>query len=420
MSPTGCYMVSWMTLQSPCNVCTTILWWSSHDPPTFYNPSANNVPTLHQHPKTTTDYVPTSTNHPRTFRRHKLTANMRALYRFSHACKCKLAGKNWRQMNRRLNARTEKLIHFPRRTVTINMPPKKDANKGRTPRIRAFKTVPKMPAKQEDDDDEDDGEDPLEDQQDSKPKRVILTANAAASRECVKKKQELAQSAVGSSTDNTAEPATSSAKKTKAPAKTQEPPTPSETSDDLKPVRKKSKTTKDKQKPSTSGVPKPQPTKSKTSKVKMPKSSKPPPPPALTKKTKGQQVQLSKSGKSVTSKRTVGNQPSHHDADSETPAPEEEPDYFASSDEDPRDAQIEMDEAMARALAEDADDSPLELDWSRRKWTPTEDEAIIEHVKSNEIYYNMRRTDFKERTTKDDMWRPLEKRFKVPGKIPFL
>ena len=126
---------------------------------------------------------------------------------------------------------------------------------------------------------------------------------------------------------------------------------------------------------------------------------------------------VTKSGKVATSKKSVGNQPADHESATDTPAPEEEADYFASSDEDDRQAQIEMDQAMAQALAEDAEDSPIELDWSKWKWTPSEDEAIIEHVKSNQIYYNMRRTDFKERATKDYMWKPLEKRYKVPGNI---
>ncbi len=291
------------------------------------------------------------------------------------------------------------------------MPPKK----ARTPRIRAFKHIPITQPAIEDDGEEEE-EDPLQDIPDSKPKRVIITANVAAARERQRKKMEKAQSAEENSTDTTPVPKSSAEQKTKQAPSTNKATTASETSDDIKPVKKKPKPAKDKQTPGTSGVQKTPATKSKSSKVKLPKSSKNEEPQRQSKTKKGATVTVTKSGKAATSKRSVGNKPADHDTASETPAPEEEPDYFASSDEDARQAQIDIDAAMARALAEDAEDSPLELDWTRRKWTPSEDEAIIEHVKSNQIYYNMRRTDFKEKDIKDSLWKPLEKRFKVPGK----
>ncbi len=289
------------------------------------------------------------------------------------------------------------------------MPPKKDPPKTRTPRIRAFKVVDAQPSKKRQDADEE--EDPLKDVAEAKPTRVILTANAALAREREKKKQEKAQSS--EDTKAAKKPATqsSSDKKTKPPKTEAKAQSASETSEDINTRKKNAKAPKDKQKPSTSGTAQPPPPKSKPPKVKLPKNYK-----NQASKSKTDKKTVTKAGKPATSKQSVGNQPYQQDSASETPAPEDEPDNFASSDEDPRQQQIEMDEAMAQALAEDADDSPLDLNWSKRKYTPSEDEAIIDHVKANQIYYNMRRTDFKEKATKDDLWRPLEIRFKVPGK----
>ncbi len=299
------------------------------------------------------------------------------------------------------------------------MPPKKEPARSRTPRIRAFRNLPASKPPDPDPEDEDDEEDPLQEtSRSTKPPTLILTANAAASRERERKKlEQQAEVAEDKSTDTTPASKSDTASSKKKTQSKKQAATCSSTSDDVKPAKKKPKPAKDKQTPSTSGVTKPAPAKSKASKVKYPKSAQPQQPAGKPKSDRETKKTLTKSGKPATSKKTVGIQPPDHESASETAAPEEEADYFASSDEDNRQEQIEMDEAMARALAEDADDSPIELDWTRRKWTPSEDEAIIEHVKSNQIYYNMRRTDFKERATKDYMWKPLEKRFKVPGKI---
>lgn len=230
------------------------------------------------------------------------------------------------------------------------------------------------------------------------------------------KKQAKDQSVVDTtSAESTQTTQSSTGPKVKANKKQPKDKSAADTSSDTTTRSKGKSTPKDKQKPGTSGETKATSSKSKPAKVRIPKSTPKTKSAAASKSSKG--VTLTKSGKPATSKKSVGQQPHPDDSENETPAPEEEADYFASSDEDPRDAQIQIDEAMARALEEDAEESPIELDWNKRKWTPSEDEAIIEHVKANQIYYNMRRTDFKERSTKDDTWKPLERRLKVPGKL---
>ncbi len=125
-------------------------------------------------------------------------------------------------------------------------------------------------------------------------------------------------------------------------------------------------------------------------------------------------VQVSKSGKRLTNKKTVGNQPSTLDPLHPDPIPpQDEADYFASSD----DQREEEDPAMVEALREDADSSPLELEWVKRKFTPEEDDEIIEFVKSNPIFYNMKQTDFKLAPKKAKKLKELARKLRIPGEF---
>ncbi len=369
--------------------------------------------------KSSTDHAPTYTDHSTMLYRPAPTYILPAKRtRFPRSC-VDFGGKIRRENDKQISAGPVKSTHFDLGRQTSKMPPKKEKSNPRTPRIRAFKHLPPQPKQPPDEDeDEDDEEDPLKEPSPTVPTRTIITANVAAARKREAKKQVKDQPDASSSAESSQPAQPSNAAKDKVSKKTTKSKSTADTSSDKKTKSKptSAKGVKDKQIPSTSGEAKTTSTKSKAPKVRMPKTAaKSQTPPA----SKSKSGTVTKSGKPATSKKSVGTQPHPEDSENETPAPEEEADYFASSDEDPRDAQIQMDEAMARALEEDAEDSPIDLDWSKRKWTPSEDEAIIDHVRSHKIYYNMKRTDFKERSTKDEIWKPLERRFKVPGKHDF-
>ena len=162
-------------------------------------------------------------------------------------------------------------------------------------------------------------------------------------------------------------------------------------------------------------TPKASASKSKKTKGETSKVTKP--------QTKGQSSHVpskSKSGKKLTSKSSIGNQPYENEGSDEATAPQDEAEYFASSDEDPRQAQIKADAELAKIMQQDAVDSPLtKKKYHRRKWTVSEDEAIIEHVKTNPIFYNKQRTDYIDRKTKNKIMGALEPKLKLSGKNNF-
>ncbi len=354
------------------------------------------------------------------------------------------------------------------------MPPKKAPPSPGTPRIRAFKFIkPTIPQKDEDKDDSSDDTR----RRTTRPVRQIVTANAA-----LKRKREMAENTEKSesggkeqTTSNTQKPTRkelkSSAKKqadrddsdvstTDGPPVSKGKSVPKSVKQSAPPKTAGSKGKQDTEESDQSVPEKPTPAKGKSAKgskktkavpstsrthqitdtedseVSTVDSSKMKPNQAPKKTTttgkssttkskgKGKSNHVpskSKSGKKLTSKASIGNQPHEDDETQPDPTPpQDEAEYFASSDEDPREAQVKADAAMAKILQEDAVDSPLDYKdkkkYKRRQWTLSEDEAIIEHVKTHPIFYNKNRTDFIQRKKKNKLMEHLEPKLKLPGK----
>ncbi len=114
----------------------------------------------------------------------------------------------------------------------------------------------------------------------------------------------------------------------------------------------------------------------------------------------------------------MGKQPTQEDPLSSDVIPaQDEPDYFATDDAGNLEDE-DIDPAMQEILEEDAgSESPLEFEWVKRKFTPEEDDILIEFVKRNPFFYNMKMTSFINNADKQKKLRELAKQLKIPGEL---
>ncbi len=122
---------------------------------------------------------------------------------------------------------------------------------------------------------------------------------------------------------------------------------------------------------------------------------------------------VSKSGKPLKGKKSVGKQPASLDnppALAPERRPDDDPEYLASTDE-----YDDTEPAMPELYPQDGEESDYEIPWKKRKLTDKEDERIIQFVKDNPLFYDMNLTAFQHPELKKKKLRTLQNELKIPG-----
>ena len=293
------------------------------------------------------------------------------------------------------------------------MGPKKPLKTPGTPKIRAFKFIKPSKSTSKPHDESEDGSASDMSQRPSRSTRWIVTASAAKSARSKGKQKEPADSSAAQTTPLVLPPETDSDEEQTSPDLTQKPPT-----------SKKSKTT-DKVSTSQSNTSSSVGTKKKLQQESQPQSSKTvQPKKKASSKTKSKvsstAPQKSKSGKQLKGKASVSNQPvEEEEPPSPTPAQDELDDF--ASDQENEDID-EADKELEAVLMEEAakPDSPVVFGrrrkWINHKFNQDEDGRLIEFIKKHDIFYNKKRTDFKENPSRDVLMLELEAEMNIPGK----